>query len=315
MPRPRVALIGAGLIGRSWAIVFARGGCEVRLFDADEGQLDRALGWCTSSLEALAAENLIADPDWVRTLISPAPSMADAVTGIDHVQESVGEELQLKKEVLTELDRLTPMDAVIASSTSAFMPSLLFSELHGRHRCVVAHPMNPPHLAPVVEICGGPFTYPETLERTRALMQAGGQVPIDVKREVDGFILNRLQHAVLNEAFHLVADGYVSARDLDETVRNGLALRWSFMGPLETIDLNAPGGTADYMARYGDTIRRVGRDICNSPPWPESIAEHLHLERRREVPLNRLEDEAKWRDRRMMALARHKQEAREKLGK
>jgi 3-hydroxyacyl-CoA dehydrogenase len=315
MPRPKIALIGAGLIGRSWAIVFARGGCEVRLFDASEEQLERALNWSTTALKALAAENLVADPDWIRTLITPAQTMAEAVSDADYVQESVGEVLQLKKEILTELDRLAPMDAVIASSTSAFMPSLLFSDLQGRHRCVVAHPMNPPHLAPVVEICGGPFTYPETIERTRSLMRAGGQVPIDVRREVDGFILNRLQHAVLNEAYRLVAEGYVSAGDLDETVRNGLALRWSFMGPLETIDLNAPGGTADYMARYGDTIRRVGQDICNSPPWPNDIAEHLHKERRRQVPLNSLEDEANWRDRRMMALARHKQDAKERFGK
>jgi L-gulonate 3-dehydrogenase len=308
-------LIGAGLIGRSWAIVFARGGCEVKLFDADQEQVNRALSWSASALEALASENLISDPAWVHTLITPAQSMTEAVADVDYVQESIGEDLQLKRNVLTEVDRLTPMDAVIASSTSAFMPSLLFSLLHGRHRCVVAHPMNPPHLAPVVEICGGPFTYPETLARTRTLMRAGGQVPIDVKREIDGFILNRLQHAVLNEAFHLVADGYVSASDLDETIKNGLALRWSFMGPFETIDLNAPGGTADYMARYGETIRRVGRDICNSPPWPDGIAAHLHAERRRQVPLDKLDEEARWRDRRMMVLARHKREAREKLGK
>jgi 3-hydroxyacyl-CoA dehydrogenase len=175
--------------------------------------------------------------------------------------------------------------------------------------------MNPPHLAPVVEICGAPFTYPETIERTRSLMLAAGQVPVTVNHEIDGFILNRLQLAVLNEAFRLVAGGYVSPEDLDHTIKNGLALRWSFMGPLETIDLNAPGGTADYIARYGESIRRIGKDMCTQSDWPAEISSTLHQDRRRKVALDRLEDEARWRDRRLMALARHKKEAAEKFGK
>lgn len=191
----------------------------------------------------------------------------------------------------------------------------MFSELPGRFRFVVAHPMNPPHLAPVVEICGAPFTYPETLETTRKLMSACGQVPVAVKREIDGFILNRLQLAVLNEAFRLVAGGYVSSDDLDHTVKNGLALRWSFMGPLETIDLNAPQGVADYLARYGSTIRRIGKDMSEQPEWPDEVGTRLDMERRKSVPLSQLEDETRWRDQRLMALARHKADAAARFGK
>jgi 3-hydroxyacyl-CoA dehydrogenase len=315
MARRRVALIGSGLVGRAWAIVFLRGGCEVTLYDSQPAQVEKALLWIRASLAEMEKEGLIHNGDWLSGFVKSAESMAHAVDAADHVQESIAEHLDLKRDVLAELDRLTPMAAVIASSTSAFMPSLLFSELPGRHRFVVAHPMNPPHLAPVVEICGAAFTYPETIENTRRLMELCGQVSVMVRKEIDGFVLNRLQMAVLNEAFRLVAAGYVSADDLDHTVKNGLALRWSFMGPLETIDLNAPSGIADYMARYGPGIRRIGKDMCAQPEWPAEIATELDDERRRKIPRTGLEAEAHWRDRRLMALARHKREAAEKFGK
>ena len=120
------------------------------------------------------------------------------------------------------------------------MPSIIFGGLATRDRCLVSHPLNPPHLAPIVELCGADFTSPEVIERARDFMAGCAMSPITVKREIEGFILNRLQLAVLNEAFRLIAEGYVSAEDLDKTVKDGLALRWSFMGPIETIDLNAP---------------------------------------------------------------------------
>ena len=130
--------------------------------------------------------------------------------------------------------------------------------------------------------------------------------PIIVKREIEGFILNRLQLAVLNEAFRLIAEDYVSAEDLDKTVKDGLALRWSFMGPIETIDLNAPKGVADYLERYGPTIRRVGDSQSAAAPWPASIAEKLDAQRRAAIPVEKLADATDWRDRRLMALAAHK---------
>ncbi|MGQ0484777.1 MAG: 3-hydroxyacyl-CoA dehydrogenase family protein, partial [Hyphomicrobiales bacterium] len=117
------------------------------------------------------------------------------------------------------------------------------------------------------------------------------------------------------EALRLIARGYVSADDLDCTMKDGLALRWSFMGPIETIDLNAPGGIADYMARYGETIRRVGRDIAGSGDWPDEVAALIDAERRRAVPRDRLEAAQTWRDRRLMALASHKRDAAKRFGK
>ncbi len=311
----KIAIVGAGLIGRSWAIVFARGGYEVALYDADLGQTARALENIAVSLADMEEAGLIAKAGALKARIRKAANLGEAVVGATHVQENVAERLEVKRQVFADIEKLAAQDAVLASSSSALMPSLIFERLARRERCLVAHPMNPPHLAPIVELCGAPFTAPETMARARAIYAACGMAPVTVRREIDGFILNRLQHAVLNEAFRLIANGYVSAEDLDRTMKEGLALRWSFMGPVETIDLNAPGGVADYMARYGETIRRVGRDIARSGDWPDAVAVQMDAERRSAVPRDRLDAEQAWRDRRLMALAVHKKDAAKQFGK
>ncbi len=311
----KIAIVGAGLIGRSWAIVFARGGHEVALYDADAGQTARALETIAASLADMEEAGLIAKAGALNGPIRKSASLGEALEGAVHVQENVTERLEVKRQVFAEIERVAAKDAVLASSSSALMPSLIFDKLAERQRCLVAHPMNPPHLAPIVELCGAPFTAPETIVRARQTFAACNMVPITVRREIDGFILNRLQHAVLNEAFRLIASGNVSAEDLDLTMKDGLALRWSFMGPIETIDLNAPGGVADYLARYGETIRRVGRDIAQSGDWPEEVAAQIDAERRKSVPRDKLDAAQAWRDRRLMALAVHKKDMAKRFGK
>ncbi len=129
---------------------------------------------------------------------------------------------------------------------------------------------------PVVELCGAPWTSADTIARARTVYESIGQVPVTVKREVEGFILNRLQGALLAEAFRLVGEGYVSPQDLDHTIKDGLGLRWSFMGPFETIELNAPGGMPDYCARYTGFYKRLQAAASRRPrptatrPWPRS---------------------------------------------
>lgn len=303
----KTAILGSGLIGRSWAMVFARGGHEVALWDQDPAQVDRALAHVARTLPEMAEAGLITDAGAARARISGATSLADAVSGVDFIQENIVERAEPKQALFAEVERLAPADAVISSSTSAIMPSIIFGTLRTRQRCLVSHPLNPPHLAPIVELCGADFTAPEVIGRTRELMASCGMSPITVKREIEGFILNRLQLAVLNEAFRLIAEDYVSAEDLDKTIKDGLALRWSFMGPIETIDLNAPNGVADYLERYGPTIRRVGDSQSAAQPWPDDVAAKLEAERRSVVPREKLGEATAWRDRRMMALAAHKQ--------
>ena len=308
----KTTIAGSGLIGRSWAMVFARGGHEVALWDQDPAQVERALAHIALTLPQMAEDGLIDDPEAVRGRIKGAATLAEALDGSGFVQENIAERAEPKQALFAEMERLASADVILSSSTSAIMPSIIFGGLASRSRCLVSHPLNPPHLAPIVELCGADFTSPEVVERTRVFMASCGMSPITVKREIEGFILNRLQLAVLNEAFRLISDDYVSAEDLDKTVKDGLALRWSFMGPIETIDLNAPEGVADYLTRYGPTIRRVGDSQSAAKPWPDSIGAVLDAERRAMVPRQKLNDATAWRDRRLMALAAHKRHQEKK---
>ena len=303
----KAAVIGSGLIGRSWAMVFARGGHEVTMWDQDAAQTERALAHIEATLPEMAAAGVLDNPESVRARVKGVSDLASAVEGAVFVQESIAERPEPKQRLFAEIETLVSAGSVLSSSTSAIMPSIIFAGLASRERCIVSHPLNPPHLAPIVELCGAEFTAEETVRRARDFMLGCGMVPITVRREIEGFILNRLQLALLNEAFRLIDGGYVSAEDLDATVKDGLALRWSFMGPIETIDLNAPGGVADYLARYGPTIRRVGESQAQAAPWPDSIGARLDAERRAAVPREVLAEATAWRDRRMMALLAHKQ--------
>jgi 3-hydroxyacyl-CoA dehydrogenase len=180
--------------------------------------------------------------------------------------------------------------------------------LAGRARCLVAHPVNPPHLVPVVELCGAPWTSPEVIERAKRVYTEVGQVPIVVNREIDGFILNRLQGALLAEAMRLVGEGYVSATDLDKTVRDGLGLRWSFMGPLATIELNAPGGIADYCARYSGFYRRLAEAPPAPSVWDAASATRVATTLGPPPDARTLDARTRRRDRRLLALRKHKRE-------
>jgi len=302
----RIAIVGAGLVGRAWAMVFARAGHPVALHDADAGALQRALAALDQGLADLRDAGLLAEsPVAVRVRIVPAPTLAAALEGAVYVQENILEDLAAKKAVFAELDRLAAPDTILASSTSTITASLWSDGLAGRARCIVAHPVNPPHLVPLVELSPAPWTAPEVVARAKALHEAVGQVPIVVNKEIQGFILNRLQGALLAEAFRLHAGGYVSADDIDKTVRDGLGLRWSFMGPFETIDLNAPGGVADYCARYGGIYYEMAQQQTPRR-WEDALVRRIEAERRALLPATELPARSAWRDRRLMQLIAHK---------
>ncbi|MGB8609097.1 3-hydroxyacyl-CoA dehydrogenase NAD-binding domain-containing protein, partial [Bradyrhizobium sp.] len=228
---PKIAaIVGSGFIGRAWAIAFARAGCSVRLYDAQSTAGPAALAFIDSVLDDLAANDLLlgSTAAEVRTRISTVTDLGQALAGADHVQENTPEDLETKRRIFPELDRLAAKDAIIASSTSALVPSSFMEKVPGRARCIVVHPINPPYLIPAVEIVPSQWTSAETLERTRSFMTAIGQSPMVMNREIDGFIMNRMQGALLEEAFRLVADGVCTVEDVDIGIRDGLALRWSF---------------------------------------------------------------------------------------
>jgi 3-hydroxyacyl-CoA dehydrogenase len=312
----RIAIVGSGFVGRAWAISYARAGHDVVLWDADAEAPGGALDYIDGVLPELAANGLLADqePANVRARLSKSDTLELALDGVDHVQENTPEDVDIKRAVFTQLDALAPADAVLASSTSAILPSAFTEDLALRRRCLVAHPINPPYLVPAVEVVPAPWTEPAAVERTRDLLVSAGHAPILMQKELDGFVINRLQGALLEEAFRLVADGYASVEDVDIAIREGLALRWSFMGPFETIDLNAPGGARDYAERYQGLYENLLSSQSRRVDWTGPVMDLVESQRRERLPADKLADRQVWRDRRLMALAAHKRRANEDIG-
>jgi 3-hydroxyacyl-CoA dehydrogenase len=303
-----VAIVGTGLVGRAWAISFARAGHAVRLWDEQPAACQSARAYVAGVLDDLEQNDLLRgqSPGEVLSRISIADDLAVAVAGAVHVQENTPEDREIKRAMFSLIDDVADPYAVIASSTSALLPSTFTEHLAGRRRCLVVHPINPPYLVPAAEIVPAPWTAPEIVERARAFLVDAGHAPLVMKRELDGFIMNRMQGALLEEAFRLVADGYASIEDVDAGIREGLALRWSFMGPFETIDLNAPGGVRDYVERYQSIYSNIFSQAQHRIDWAGPVLEEVEAERRKALPKDKLAERQRWRDRRLMALAAHK---------
>lgn len=253
----------------------------------------------------LAVYELIAEaPDAILARIATEPSLEAALAGATHVQECAPEDIDLKRALFADLDRLAPPTATIASSSS-FMPASHFaSDLPGRHRVLIAHPGNPPTLIRVVEIVPAPFTSVETVASVTRQMRACGMTPVTLAREIDGFVFNRLQGALLAEAYALVEDGIIDVDGIDALVRDGLGLRWSLLGPFETVDLNTQGGIAKHAERMGPYYFRMRQARGIRPAWGGELVQNVEAARRRRLPLAQWAERGAARDRGLMALLR-----------
>jgi 3-hydroxyacyl-CoA dehydrogenase len=307
---PTVGVLGAGLIGRSWAMVFSRAGWDVKLTDIDTNTLEAAVGLIGVSLADQAKHGLVGDGPAAVKRVRSVKTIESAAEGADLVIECGPERVESKIRLFAKIDTIAPNTAILASSSSAIVPSRFTEQLRGRERCLVAHPVNPPHLVPVVELCGAPWTSVATIARARALFEGIGQVPVEVKREIEGFILNRLQAMLLSEAFRLVGEGYCTAEDLDKTVRDGLGLRWSFMGPFETIELNAPGGIPDYCKRYADSLFNLSKHPITPGVWGSENTTRVAANWGKSLTPAQVQEKSRWRDDRLAALRAHKREQR-----
>ena len=312
----KIAVVGSGLIGRAWAISFSRAGYRVEMTDMDNDALAQSIEILKGSLEDLARNNLLEGQSVgdVAARVSPQHDLAGALDGAIYVQENTAEVLEVKKEVYAGLDRLAAPQTVIGSSTSGFMASLFTETLENRQRCLVAHPINPPYLVPAVELCPAPWTDPAAVETAAAIMENARHKAIRMEKEIDGFIVNRMQIALLHEAFRLVDGGYASAADVDSAIKDGLSHRWSFIGPFEVGDLNAPDGIRDYCTKFGDLIERVGKSQTENADFRGPLLDRVEAERRDVLPADKLGERTAWRDRRLMALAVHKKHAAKTIG-
>jgi carnitine 3-dehydrogenase len=247
MPVNKVAVIGAGTIGASWAAYFLSRGLEVTASDpAPQGEAFArsyiANAWPT--LQRLGGMAPDARPDALRF----ERDLEKAVAGADFVQESGPEREDLKIALIAALDRALPPETLIVSSSSGLLISRLQSACRHPQRCVLGHPFNPPHLIPLVEVVGGAKTSADAVERTLTFYRQIGKHPIHIRKEVAGHVANRLQAALWREAVHLVAEGVASVADVDAAITYGPGLRWPIFGPHLTFHLaGGVGGMAQFM--------------------------------------------------------------------
>jgi 3-hydroxyacyl-CoA dehydrogenase len=251
-----VAIVGSGIIGSSWALVFARVGLKVRIWE--RGKQGATLGRIETVMRNLKGAGLEGDENALRQ-IKAFTSLEEALDGADYVQESIVENADAKGIVLKDIEAHVGASAIIASSTSGLLPSNLSAHLSQPERLLVVHPLTPPHLLPIVEVCPSTKTSPSTVSATLELMKRVGQRPMLLKKEIAGFALNRVLGAIMNEFFALIRDGVISPDDVDAALTEGFGLRWSVIGPLAAMDLNAPGGARDYLMRYGGIFKEVAR--------------------------------------------------------
>ena len=301
-----IGVIGGGLIGASWAAIFSKSGFNVFVYDPYPDVFDTYESRVTSFLEELKTIDETINVEESLNRINANVTIEDLCSNVEYIQESAPEILSVKQELFAKLDNLAPEEVVIGSSSSAMPISSITQNLKGQHRCIITHPANPPHLIPCVEICPGENTSNRTIEKTKEIFTASGASIVNVKKEIDGFILNRLQGALLNEAMRLYSDGYASSDEIDATIRDGLGLRWAFMGPFETIDLNAPGGIKDYISRYGPIFVEMAKNQTKIPDWSEEAGKKLELERRKILGHEELEDRAKKRNQLLKTLRKVK---------
>ena len=306
-----IAIVGAGSIGAAWAIVFASAGYFVKLYDIDEARRIGCLADIDRSLRDLASFDLLAgEPEAVRSRIAMSGDLGQALHSAQHVQECAPEDLDLKAALFTQLGELAEPDTVLASSTS-FIPASEFAHhLPARDRCLVVHPGNPPYLLRVAEVVPAPFTSVEVIARTEALLNAVGISPVHVHHEPRGFAFNRLQGALLREAYCLVRDGVVTPGEIDLLVRDGLGLRWSVTGPFETVDLNTRGGIEAHAKRMGPHYLAMGRERGQNDLWTDEIVQAVAAARRSALPLEAWSERTAWRDRKLMEQLRLRKNSR-----
>ncbi|XP_054888438.1 lambda-crystallin homolog [Poeciliopsis prolifica] len=268
-----ITVIGSGLIGRSWAMVFISGGYQVKIYDNQPGQAARAVTEIRKQLEELEeARMLRGDLSAVQqlALLSSYDDLAPALEGAFFVQECVFEELGVKQSVFQEVERFVGKAAILSSSTSCLVPSSVFAKVEERSRCLVSHPVNPPYYVKLVELVPHPETAAAVMDATHSLMTKVGQAPVLLRKEIDGFAVNRVQAAIIAESWRLVQDGVISVKDIDLVMSEGLGMRYAFIGPMETMHLNAPEGLEDYMRRYGEGIARL---LNSFGPVPDFFGE------------------------------------------
>lgn len=249
-----ITCIGAGTIGGGWAAYFLARGFTVKVWDPDPNAGDRLARLIDAAWPALAELDMVDGAD--RHAWTVHTDLAEALAGTDFVQESAPENLDLKRQLLADIDALTPASVVVGSSTSGYAMTEMATEVARPERFVVGHPFNPPYLIPLVEVVGGEATASAAVDWAAEFYDLIGKSVIRMDREVPGFIANRLQEAQWREALHMVAEGEASVEQIDRSITDGPGLRWPFHGPMLTFHLaGGPGGMGHMLDHFGPSLK------------------------------------------------------------
>jgi L-gulonate 3-dehydrogenase len=266
-----ITSIGAGIIGANWAAAFLAGGHTVTLYDTDANRLHAGVTRALDAIDLLKSLSLIPQDVDTKGQLLTSTDLESALQQADYVQESISEDVAAKRALFEAIDAAAGPNIIVGSSTSAIPGTHFMGGLGISARSLVVHPTNPPYVIPLVELCRTPWTSDATIETVRSILTGIGRACVDVQKELPGYILNRLQAAVVGEALHLVGAGYVSPADLDKVMAIGLAPRWALGGPFLAGHLNATGGYADYMIRYGSVYRAMIDDLNIGYEWSEAL--------------------------------------------
>ncbi len=272
-----VGLVGGGVIGGGWAARFLLAGVDVRLYDPDPEagrKLAETLDNARTAIRSLIDAPLPAEGSWV-----VVGTVADAATGVQFIQESAPEREDVKCALLAEASATAAEDVVISSSTSGLVPSRLQAEMTHPERLVVGHPFNPVYLLPLVEICPGGQTSERAVERASAVYTALGMRPLHVRREVDGFIADRLLEALWREALWLVADGVATVEDIDDAIRFGAGLRFASMGAMLTFRIaGGEGGMRHFMSQFGPALKWPWTKLMDVPELTDELLDRIEAQ-------------------------------------
>src|SRR6202789_705817 len=280
-PIRRIAIIGTGVIGASWSALFLAKGLEVTATDVAPNAETTLRRFVESAWPALKRLGLL--PGASQSNLKFTAALAEAVKGADLVQENGPERIDFKKTLYRQLDELLHPNAIIASSSSGLTMSeiQLGAAIHPE-RCVIAHPFNPPHLIPLVEIVGGAKTSEATIQRAAEFYTSIGQRTVRLNKEMPGHVANRLQAALAREVYYLVAEGVVSAADVDTALSWGPGLRWGIMGNMMLNHLGGgPGGIEHFFAQFSGPMtawwKTLGAPVL-TPEVQKKLIDSVHAE-------------------------------------
>ncbi len=272
----RVACVGGGTIGCSWTVNFIAKGCSVSLYDISEEKLDYAKTFIKKSLDYFVAKEVMtqAEADAAIARVTYTTDLKTAVTGVDYVQENAPDNPALKQQLLAEIEEIIPDDVIFASSTSGIPITMIAANAKHPERCLIAHPFNPPHLIPLVEIVKGSGTSDETAQTAIAFFKLLGKEPILLNKEIAGFVSNRLALALFREAAHLIEEGICSVEDADKAIVYGPGLRWAIIGPSMVYHLGGgPGGIALFTKAMAQTVKMVFSNLSKADDLPEGFGD------------------------------------------